>query len=114
MTNSKPKKPAARPHTPGPWRVEGDALRGWEHRVTAATFDNRDMRLTVADIPNAYNLAKLDPEVEANARLIAAAPDLLEACRVLTNTDAGDAMTRLARGLELARAAIAKAEGRDE
>ncbi len=49
---------------------------------------------------------------EANARLIAAAPDLLEACKTLVglpNTE--DWLARLRLAVEQARAAIAKAEG---
>jgi hypothetical protein len=47
---------------------------------------------------------KSSPEMEANARLIAAAPELLAACLEV-------AQGYTTRGLEMARAAIAKATG---
>lgn len=53
-------------------------------------------------------------QAEANARLIAAAPDLLEACLWLISrvpTNSPDGKSQIA-GIEAARAAIAKAEGR--
>lgn len=50
-----------------------------------------------------------EAEVKANARLIAAAPDLLEACKVLVELFPESEQIR---GMESVRAAIAKAEGR--
>lgn len=62
-----------------------------------------------------------DPEQEANARLIAAAPELLEALRMVDdfeayviNEAAPDISTRNKAWIKQARAAIAKAEGRAE
>lgn len=52
-------------HTPGPWKVEND------HYITAGID-------YVADVGDATTR---DKEIAANARLIAAAPDLLEACK---------------------------------
>ena len=58
-------------HTPGPWRVGpvDDTV------VTAADGSE------VAAIDGDYNQPELWPVMEANARLIAAAPDLLEAMK---------------------------------
>ena len=54
------------PHTPGPWRVD-------RRPVTVAVRDSAGNYITenVRAVPNQ----------EANARLIAAAPDLLAACK---------------------------------
>lgn len=68
-------------HTPGPWKVElikPDASKGHTFEpqcaILAKYHDGSDIR--VADIPDC-----LTPEEEANARLIAQAPALLEALK---------------------------------
>ena len=99
-------------HTPGPWF----AVEGNKHHGPFVT--NVEVR-TICDL---YTVDKLNrifvfrpEEAEANARLIAAAPDLLEALKALQR----QALQGNVRGdewmdeaLELTRAAIAKAEGR--
>jgi hypothetical protein len=73
-------------HTPGPWRVSGKATinagRSW---IASVSTSNRD----------------------ANARLIAAAPDLLAALEKARNTLAGCGMANIAA--DICDAAIAKA-----
>jgi hypothetical protein len=84
-------------HTPGPW----DASR-W--RVCAEPGGNIKV---ICDTAN--NKASRTEENAANARLIAAAPDLLAACRSLLaqlEFECGDLVSE-------AKAAIAKAEGSD-
>jgi hypothetical protein len=83
-------------HTNGPWTIGDDCCVYGNHGM---------IRPFVAQIADDYN----DGETQANARLIAAAPDLLEA--------ADDALADL-EGYEFAaetirklRAAIAKATG---
>ena len=62
-------------HTPGPWTHEGFGV--WSHvngenrRVACSEFDRGDGPYKV----------KTEAEAVANAALISAAPDLLEACR---------------------------------
>lgn len=84
-------------HTPGPWhvvKIPGESRL----RVHAETYD-------VADICHAGGAD------DANARLIAAAPDMLAACK--------DFLEACHKGKDLkpamaqARKAIEKAEGRD-
>lgn len=76
-------------HTPGPWRVSGkQSIRAGEQRYVAkATWDNG----------------------EANAHLIAAAPDLLEALQGLAALYDTDEGCRSMQQYIRARAAIAKA-----
>ena len=90
-------------HTPGPWDVEP---KGSRHFVDGADG------LTVAYIDRAGVRERI--EIEANARLIAAAPTLLEALEavlpdlehyVATHGPGPD------KRLAIARAAIAKARG---
>lgn len=75
-------------HTPGPWRINPGAgeVRG------------ADWNVIVADVGS-----------DADARLIAAAPDLLDACvRLLDAVARGD---HKAKAIDAARAAVAKATG---
>lgn len=70
-------------HTPGPWRVSGDQIRGSAHP------DSPDLYETVATLepvrrkrvtPGGAAEQRVEPDVaKANAALIAAAPDLLAA-----------------------------------
>jgi hypothetical protein len=80
-------------HTPGPWHVEDDQTIWAGHKLVA-----------VAARPNV--------PMTANARLIAAAPDLLEACQTLaTLLDTDDWIATGRLSVKQAQAAIAKATG---
>ena len=86
-------------HTPGPWRIgtpppNGEQTIGTQQGLMVA------VATTGAGTPT-----------EANARLIAAAPDLLEALNALADYVDDRAGDNECRPLENARAAIAKAEG---
>jgi len=105
-------------HTPGPWLenwVRPNKAEGHTFDPTCSILatDQDGRRIRLADIPD-----PLTPEEEANARLIAAAPELLAAlCGTVRalETLAGelgrgaDPVWSLAAGLDAARAAIAKA-----
>jgi hypothetical protein len=93
-------------HTPGPWIAEHPDNRGWQsirspHRAVA-----------VAEV-------LWNPEREANARLIAEAPNLLHVAEGFVATLATmdrsyrpeDIFALLDKWADVARAAIAKAEG---
>ncbi len=89
-------------HTPGPWRVKHSAKLGWAgvltekgDVVTDISVDGQDFR---------------DPEQALDdARLIAAAPDLLAACEaVAATTWSQNTATIIGKQV---RAAIAKAKG---
>ena len=91
-------------HTPGPWLVQaGDE---WADGIVTLEGHNENgtpMYWTVAS----YNRRR--DEADANARLIASAPDLLEALRVVVAAwDNGD---WLSVPIRAARAAIVKATG---
>lgn len=72
-------------HTPGPWQFTTYADAAPRPGFPCAVYgrddedDEDDVAVCVADFDDAEDLF-LD-EAMANARLIAAAPDLLEACR---------------------------------
>lgn len=97
-------------HTPGPWKW-------WTTHEGSHRINPEEGGLVIAscDTRNPFSY-----EQEANARLIAAAPDLLEALKDLLDTSVwadaeGNVTIRLSGepAVKRAIAAIAKAEGRD-
>ncbi len=68
-------------HTPGPWEARCEGFKGWtvsqpsHYEKPIAVIYSRDEDYGIDG--GRYH----DKECAANARLIAAAPDLLEACR---------------------------------
>lgn len=64
--------------TPGPWVAEGDGCVRHSIPCGFNTF-NQSIKLGSGWIEGAYTDGDADEETLANARLIAAAPDLLEA-----------------------------------
>jgi hypothetical protein len=103
-------------HTPGPWAFFGDNNYGGtveigpKVTVSVDRADRFDCSLVISR-----------EEMEANGRLIAAAPDLLALARLVvseTTEDENGDMPNHPRGalltlLDAARATIAKAEGRE-
>ena len=104
------------PHTPGPWKCCKQPHPRIEHLTGYAIYGGDG---TIADIfPEPYPVHVS----EANARLIAAAPELLESLieaehaitRQIYHDDLPDDDTHpLAKTRRMLRAAIAKAEGRN-
>ena len=80
-------------HTPGPW------LYWRSERVARFFIDAHDGSLIAEDA------------LEADARLIAAAPDLLASLKEMLEVYGWDDRLRSLNMLERAKAAIAKAEG---
>lgn len=105
------------PHTPGPWTIHG-----WGEDNYEVNADDE----TVCNVPGFDDETVDSDRAEANARLIAAAPELLAACRSLVDeidswvwvnvggkVRAFEVSGGYAAYLQnLVRAAIAKAEGR--
>ena len=96
-----------RKYTPGPWIVNPLHTRSPYGVCTAKSS---------ADLAKVYvtdpDTRKRTPEYEGNLRLIAAAPELLEALeRVVQITEIEDAHLANFGEFEAARAAIAKAKG---
>lgn len=89
-------------HTAGPWRI---------HRGGNVPF--RKAAFNVGDVAWIGPQRKID---SANARLIAAAPDLLlalEECRRILSHSFPEDDREIMKGLRLANSAINKAEGRE-
>jgi hypothetical protein len=83
-------------HTPGPWHANG-------LQVKADSF---------TEIATVYGPQPL-PEREANARLIAAVLELLEVARKIVEAAESKLLSERHRVVDMARSAIAKAEGRE-
>ena len=99
MSNSK--------HTPGPWY----ALRGQRNiSIRYKTGDGLLPMVNVASVRGQFPTDCPYGSSEANARLIAAAPELLEALQFVM-TASGE---QLSTAFEQAEAAIAKATGDTE
>ena len=99
-------------HTPGPWKVD-EVGRHFDEEYLR--LHNR-FKLVGKEMDNIAYIPEIHPEAEANARLIAAAPDLLSACeftlarlRDMTTEDFSKGGDKMARE-ELVKA-IAKAKG---
>lgn len=99
-------------HTPGPWSVDPDFDAVDDGDYTREVFDDPEQRL-VATVHG-----DTAEEAAANARLIAAAPDLLEACKAALAIFDERRDKYLPRGISddefadtVLRPAIAKAEG---
>ena len=86
-------------HTPGAWSASGTAVWSDKQLVASVYGDDPD--------------CKPDERMKANARLIAAAPELLEALKLCAGVCAGETLNKRTLVLALcrARAAIAKATG---
>lgn len=99
-------------HTPGPWTTSGDCYQEKGSWVVTIQSNNAPPEMNIA----AEALSEHKEQAIANAHLIAAAPDLLEAAQAcaewldLVKQNYPD-MAGLIRGMEAARAAIAKATG---
>lgn len=124
-------------HTPGPWRVSGCCYirnphkDNWLHEPIIETIDAAtNPRPSVATVNcrrelTEHEASKPDAETLANARLIAAAPELLSALRGLLDQleavgiyiegeDSGQWQGAEGLSFNPAAEAIAKAEGRAE
>ena len=109
-------------HTPGPWQVDADQRADEKTRQLAARYGLKESRGTaiIGDIKQwehneSYSVVAVvnddNWECEANARLIAAAPELLEALRGIRDMRIGDPEKVVDAAFAKADAAIAKAEG---
>ena len=91
-------------HTPGPWT----------HGKQCANIGNNHFYVVGPPSRPAVANVWISPghldEADADARLIAVAPDLLEACKMFVDA-CENAPSKTAAAVRMARAAIAKAEG---
>ncbi len=107
-------------HTPGPWRVEDGTTLVWGN-CNPDDNSSRGMGYPIAESrinPSGnWSTGPYADEGEANARLIAAAPELLEALKAAVSqvhlTNSSEPMSPdVKRVFDQCCAAIAKAEGK--
>jgi hypothetical protein len=96
-------------HTPGPWEFDGDYV--WAESIKGYVADPQ-----TEDILSGEHVAhsKAAAQWRANAKLIAAAPELLAALVAVLEIEDRDEfvpLTELDKAWTAARAAIAKAQG---
>lgn len=108
-------------HTPGPWTVLPEEVDRDYIRVRGTRLGERYKVANVPTVTGRGVPAREADETRANARLIAAAPELLEALEVLEAYVANNIVTDYPTGIDIegtafqrARAAIAKATGSAE
>ena len=97
-------------HTPGPWLIEAQNC----HSGDIATVHNTDEKWVTIYAPHWMETGMDEKEQSANARLIAAAPDLLEALKKISaieNKMYGADWEEIEEARDIADAAIAKATG---
>jgi hypothetical protein len=99
-------------HTKGPWSVITRGSRQYPERGIGKLMPSKSF-MPIAVIDGELE----DPEIEANARLIAAAPELLEACKAMVARFDTLTTEEFSKGGEKAErekiiAAIEHAEGR--
>lgn len=93
-------------HTPGPWIIMGDGL------FKNPGIDSVPDSLSIIEVGHKHKgiIGRTPEETSANAHLIAAAPELLEACETLMHELAVEGGSGH-WALEKAELAIAKAKG---
>lgn len=96
--------------TPGPWTVELDVTSDGDIDVFAAHL----LSVAIASCRDDLDDFGAPPRESAiaNAYIIAAAPDLLEACRRVVTLTAAHPLLAAEMDIPLVKAAIAKAEGK--
>jgi len=98
-------------HTPGPWEYRPNKYDDWGvvRSADGLPVAQACVGRWYKDF-DAHRVNKTDPG-EANARLIAAAPDLLDALEMLISNHDNCGQPRMLNVIPAARAAIAKAKG---
>ena len=96
-------------HTPGPWRISGGSATTVQADYRAINSEGGVLIARALGYPNSGYFPS-DDEATANARLIAAAPELLESLERCFNI-MNNGGTWSIEDQAAARAAIAKAKG---
>ena len=96
-------------HTPGPWVIGGSVISNGKIPVARVLHNGNGNPSRASDYDR--EAPRWVDGADANARLIAAAPDLLAALRELVTNNMGQPKGVTVPQLDNARTAIAKATG---
>jgi hypothetical protein len=105
-------------HTPGPWEFDAAGGEGLVKKQTPGLSSH----ISICRMYDAWICDEHGGTAEANAKLIAAAPDLLNACNAMIDWDDrehdhsntfNERMEQCSKAFTLARQAILKATGID-
>lgn len=96
-------------HTPGPWHWQGDSLTHRQFDIYAPGSAPKQHVCTINNLSVEKLWLRDSEQALANARLIAAAPDMLSALTLLVDGDGKP--DECSRAMAAARAALAKAKG---
>lgn len=97
-------------HTPGPWALNALLMEHTDQlEIASAQVDGP--HVASVTVTGKGNSRSIKPEQLANARLIAAAPDLLVALQALLDPATNEDDARYYEALKTASAVIAKATG---
>ena len=94
-------------YTPGPWEI-GKPLMRFMHAEISARGYHKDQRLIIAHVDSVDGFKG---NSRANAHLIAAAPDLLEACKAAIKWMTEQGNPQDYHAYAACRTAVEKAEG---
>ena len=108
-------------HTPGPWTADNWVYKDPQTNITENIVPvvlGKKFRIAAIDSDNGKDNPYTIPlsEAKANARLIASAPELLDAVLMLlgcTDLNTDDLDETSIETIEMAKKAIAKAKGRE-
>lgn len=102
-------------HTPGPWRVficdDGGEWSGWPLSICSVDDEDKSIVRPGGSYPYEWDAAMSQREAVANARLIAASPDMLTALQQVEREMQAGFGSSYGETREAVRRAIAKATG---
>jgi hypothetical protein len=105
------------PHTPGPWRITttnkqfSNSVEGYSGRKSHSGDDGFRTVATFQDCGPSRLDDESDANMLANGRLIAAAPDLLEACEEMLRASFASDPADIKSARKKANDAVAKTKG---
>ena len=95
-------------HTPGPWGMQEHS---WSDTSITDSDGCRIAKLSICDIATEETQTKLESVMDANARLIAASPELLEALEAMIQRVSDLGANGFSQEVAKGKASIAKAKG---
>ena len=93
-------------HTPGPWKIDGNLIRNTEGQIIAEVQEFHHFEIQLQN--GTLDIDQEEMPWEGNARLVVAAPELLDALRELYDTGMGIDSVPFCKALKKAKILIEK------